>query len=468
MTRTGKLLGECRIGWIPVLVFLLIGVRPAASELYFGSGAPSASPETETVTVSMPEILTLSEAVKRGLDGGDLDSVIAAERVNEAAAMVDLSRSPLLPRVDLTAFWENQTINLRAMGIDFPGVPSIVGPFDVYWATAMVTQKVFDRVDWKKLKESRRAMDLERERLKLARTRATETIALFFLEALRREAEVDAILADLRLDSELVELARQERVQGFATGIDVKRAEVRKSLDESRLIEANMNVRNAKRALLRVVGLPLTGEVALSAESASVGLPETSSIEALALAMQARPELVINRMDMEISGIELDAVRAEWWPSVLFSTELDSAGLTVDQMDFTRAFRLEARINAFSGGSTRARSMAAHSRLANARNRLKDLERAVELEVLNALDGVETAEKQLAAAAQALELAGSTLDLARERFKAGLADNLEVTSAQADLAEARKQKVDASYRVETARLRLLAATGQLSQAFPFL
>ena len=61
-------------------------------------------------------------------------------------------------------------------------------------------------------------------------------------------------------------------------------------------------------------------------------------------------------------------------------------------------------------------------------------------------------------------LAQRELEMARDRFRAGVADNLEVTTAQTALAEARAAQVTALAQYNATRLNLAAALGH-AQAF---
>jgi outer membrane protein TolC len=61
-------------------------------------------------------------------------------------------------------------------------------------------------------------------------------------------------------------------------------------------------------------------------------------------------------------------------------------------------------------------------------------------------------------------LAQRELQMARDRFSAGVADNLEVITAQTSLAEARASQVTALAQYNAARLNLAASLGR-AQAF---
>ena len=88
----------------------------------------------------------------------------------------------------------------------------------------------------------------------------------------------------------------------------------------------------------------------------------------------------------------------------------------------------------------------------------------VEEDVRLAFAALHTTAAGVRAADKLLELAQRELEMARDRFRAGVADNLEVISAQTALADARAEQVTALARYNASRLNLAAALGH-AQAF---
>jgi outer membrane protein len=79
------------------------------------------------------------------------------------------------------------------------------------------------------------------------------------------------------------------------------------------------------------------------------------------------------------------------------------------------------------------------------------------------LSGLRTASAQVRAADESVRLAERELEMARDRFRAGVADNLEVITAQASLANARDAQVAALAVYNAARLNLAASLGRAEQ-----
>ena len=64
-----------------------------------------------------------------------------------------------------------------------------------------------------------------------------------------------------------------------------------------------------------------------------------------------------------------------------------------------------------------------------------------------------------------MQLAGEEVSQARDRFTAGVANNIEVITAQDGLARASDNQIVALYRYNQARADLSRATGQIESLY---
>ncbi len=85
---------------------------------------------------------------------------------------------------------------------------------------------------------------------------------------------------------------------------------------------------------------------------------------------------------------------------------------------------------------------------------------------------MKTASEQLVSAKSEVQVANLAVDLAREeviqardRFQAGVANNIEVITAQDELARANDNQIAALYRYNQARADLAHATGQMESLY---
>jgi outer membrane protein TolC len=246
-----------------------------------------------------------------------------------------------------------------------------------------------------------------------------------------------------------------------ATGVDVTRAETRVAAERVRLSQAETNAQRARLDLLRTIGLPLSSDVTLTDPLGfrQESLPEEEVV--VTEAGRGRLEVRIAEEQLRLSGYNLGATKAEGAPSVDFVADYGESGTTPTQNAVpTRTVGVRMTIPLFDMGR-KGRITAAQSRQRQAELKLNDIRTQVEEDVRLALQTVTTTAAQARAAQQEVSLAERELQMARDRFSAGVADNLEVISAQTSLANARESEVSALAQYNAARINLASAWGRV-------
>ena len=138
-----------------------------------------------------------------------------------------------------------------------------------------------------------------------------------------------------------------------------------------------------------------------------------------------------------------------------------SSGITPNLVDIpTRSVAVQLNVPIFNGGLTRGKVTAATSRTRQREFELSNIRNEVEEDVRVAITTLSTAAAQVRAANESVRLAQRELEMARNRFRAGVGDNLEVASAQASLAQATREQVSALAQHNAARLNLATALCQ--------
>ncbi len=115
--------------------------------------------------------------------------------------------------------------------------------------------------------------------------------------------------------------------------------------------------------------------------------------------------------------------------------------------------------NVFNGGRIRSDIEKARAALKQRTDELADLGAQIEVEVRNAFLDLQSAADQVAVARDNLNLSGQTLDQARDRFTAGVTDNIEVVQAQGTVAAANDNLIAALYAHNLAKVSLAERSG---------
>src|SRR2546425_4047909 len=130
---------------------------------------------------------------------------------------------------------------------------------------------------------------------------------------------------------------------------------------------------------------------------------------------------------------------------------------------YTTLFRsLQVTVPILDGFRREARIAEQNATVSESRVRERDLRQQIAAEVDAALLDLRSAEAQQVVAAERLRLAADELAQARERFKAGVAGNIEVIDAQSNLIRARDTDIDARFAAASARVALARAVGVAS------
>jgi outer membrane protein TolC len=433
-----------------------------------GVGGGSQLPGAARVTQQGPSALGLEQAIALAIDN-NLATLLARERVREAEGFRTESRAGLLPNVSGTAYQANVTQNLAALGFQpgtFPGITNtFIGPFNNFDARARLVQSIFSLAAIRNYRAGRAGVRVAELQQSLAREQVATFTALTYLEALRAGRDVEAAQSDVELAETLLKLAQDQHTAGVATGVDVTRAETRLAQTRVRLSQSETASEQAVLNLQRVVGLPLGSALTLTDPLRFTNDPLPSIETAVEEAGRARPEVRIAEAQSNLAGLERRAVKAELLPSVDFVGDYGVSGITPTNTALpTRRAAVQLNVPVFNGGLTRGRIEVASSRERQAELELGSVRGQVEEDVRLAFSALRTTSEQVAAAEQSVTLAQRELEMARDRFRAGVGDNVEVVTAQTALSNARSAEVTALAQYNASRLNLAAALGR-AEAF---
>lgn len=431
-------------------------VAAAAAAVLVAAGAARAQ---------APAPLPLSFAAAVAWAGGDAPAVaLAGLRIDEAGARVRQAAAYRWPTLSGDAGWLNRTFNKKSFGIplNFPGLPDLIGPFDIYDARLYVQQSLVDLAGRARVRAARAQVTGATAERGVVTETATQIAALAYLRAVRAAALVTARIADSALAAELVGLARAQKDAGVSAAIDVTRARTQLVAAEGALIVARNQLDRGRIDLARALGLDPATAIALT-DTLAAALPVSEAprerAAAVTLALARRPDLAAEQARGDAARRTGAAIRAERLPRLGLAADVGGNGIAPTSLLVTRQIGVQVTIPILDGFRREGRLDEERAVERETEIRAVDLRQQIAADVDGALLDLASAEAQQGIATERLALAADELAQARERFSAGVAGNIEVINAQMSLLRARDADIDARFAAASARVALARATG---------
>jgi outer membrane protein len=131
----------------------------------------------------------------------------------------------------------------------------------------------------------------------------------------------------------------------------------------------------------------------------------------------------------------------------------------------TYTYQAGVSVPIFTGGRIRAEIVKADLEIQKLQQQEADLRNQIALDVKTALINLDSARSQVVVANLGVQLSKEEVDQARDRFKAGVANNIEVIQAQDSLARANDNQIAALYRFNQARADYARSIGQMEKVY---
>jgi outer membrane protein TolC/anti-anti-sigma regulatory factor len=430
------------------------------------SVSPGFAQQTQQAGASLR--LSLSRSVELAISPeGSARLQLADEAVKQAESRSSQARAALLPSIEASIGQQSQTRNLAALGIrvdaPIPGFefPTFVGPFNTFDVRSSVTQSIFDFSSIRRYQASKVGITTAKSERGSTQDQVAARVAKSYLAALRADAEVEAVGANVELAKAVLEQANEQKEAGTGTGIEVTRARVQLSNEQQRLLAAENERRRARLQLLREIGLRLDTQLELT-DKLTYSPMDLVTLDAVkAQALSSRADLKAQQERENQARISSSATAMERLPSLVGFADYGSIGTSINNALPTRTYGLSVRVPIFDGGRRDARRGESASLYRQERVRTHDLREQIELELRVALDAIASADEQVKVATEGLTLAENELNQARRRYGAGVASGLEVTDAQTRLERARDNQIAALYTYNVARVDFAQAQGTI-------
>ena len=191
-----------------------------------------------------------------------------------------------------------------------------------------------------------------------------------------------------------------------------------------------------------------------------------SSKQSIEQGLAARPEWKSLEEQIKAANYEKKASSESRLPSAHFSGNYTQLGVSPTTVIPTYTYSgsvYRCRFSPAAGFTRKSRERIWRSSASSSSNRI--CETQIALEVKTALINLGSARNEVTVANSGVELSKEEVDQARDRFKAGVANNIEVIQAQDSLARANDNQIAALYRFNQARADLARSIGQMEKIY---
>jgi outer membrane protein TolC len=409
--------------------------------------------------------LKMEDALDRGLKYN-----LALTEVGENVRMRRAERlralSELLPTVNVRPSVTEQQINLAAFGFSgFPGIPSVVGPFTIYDARANLATQVLNLRNLRNYRAAREEVAAAELNGRDLREQVSVVVVGLYLQAISGSARLIAQAEQVVTAEAAYRLAADRRAAGTIPGIDVLRAQVELQTEQQRQIYYEGEFEKQKLNLARAIGLPTGQQFRLADTAPYTPLTGDVTIEStLQQAYEQRSDYKAAAAQVRAAELAKSAARAGRYPSVSLDANYGVIGPALDRMHGTFSVVGAADIPIFQGGRIQADVESADAALRQRKAELEDLRGRIDSEVRTAFMDLRSSSRQVEVAVQTVGLSQQQLQQARDRFAAGVTNNLEVVQAQQAVALAIENHIAALYAFNAAKTVLARARGSAEQS----
>lgn len=409
--------------------------------------------------------LTLKQAVDLALKQNP-EVQIAVLNLAESQQDRNLARAGLLPQADVRVSQQALRENLQALfGRPFPGFSEHIGPFGIFQAGPGFSFPVFDLTAFRRWQAASHETRASGQDVQNVREETTLMVVSQYLGSLQAAADVTAVGSQVQLAQALYDQASDLQKHGVGTGLDALRAQVELENQKQRLIEAETQYKTSLYGLSRMLNLDPNQTLELTDQLSFFQTPEFLGDTTLQQAYAQRPEMLALDEREHEAELERKLARDQRLPSLDFNGNWGYTGLGIDSAIPTYTYTASIDVPLITSGRIRAQVTKSDLELKKIEQTRQDLRNRIALEVKTSLAQLEAARHEVDVANQGVKLAEEEVTQARDRFAAGVANNIEVISAQDSLERAHNNQIAALYTYNQSRADLARATGHIQDLY---
>jgi outer membrane protein len=377
-----------------------------------------------------------------------------------------IARSALLPEASAHASEAVNRANLEAaFGLRIPGFAQHIGPYRYEQFGVGFSSTVFDLTLWHRYHASQSGIDSSRAQETSIREESVLLVVSQYLGSQRAAADIEAARSRVELAQALYDQAADLQKNGVGTGIDTLRSNVQLQNEKQRLIVARTQLETSLFALARLLNVDPKQRVELADAVSFFDTPEVNVDQTLERAYQARPELREILAQEQHAQWELRAATDARMPRVSVTGFWAQQGLNSSNEIPVYSYQANLDVPLFTGGRIQAERAKADLAIRQLKQQEQEVRNRIVLDVQTAIAHVASARSEVEVARLGIELARQEVEQSRDRFQAGVTNNVEVIQAQDGLARAGDNQIAALYRYNQARADLAHSVGQMEALY---
>lgn len=463
---------------------LLVGqdtglVRPAGSGVRFIAPAnypgPGGFPVEKPVDHPIP--LSLDDAIALGLQR---NVRLTYERANQRLVKGYTGQvyNAIIPNLRFRAASSAQEINLAAMGFKPQSLGPLLSQFGLS-ASAFPTivkvnttsvqlsldQVLFNVPDFELLRAVKPEEQSIAHTIDDTNEQIVQAVTTAYLKVLADQATLANAVAQEQAAKTLYDQAVARDQAGVGIRLDVLRAQVQYQQRQQQHVSADAQLDKDGIQLNRIMGIPAGQQLDLTDEAPFSELADLDLDQARQTAYTHRSDLLSLQSAIEVASREVKAVKYQRLPTLAVNGFYGILGQ--DSGPYHGVFTAQGSLKfpIFREAGQRGEEEAAGAQLLTLREQESNLKGTIDAQIRTSLLDVTSADQLVKVAQSNVDLTQQELSDARERFSAGVTDDLEVVDAEAAVTGAQAQLVRALYQYNTAKVSLARSTGVLQSRY---
>ncbi len=416
--------------------------------------------------VNAQEQLTLEAALRMGM-AHNLDIKIGTNAVSTSQNLTTAGNAGFLPVIDVSASSTRSTSNVRQQFLNDSVPREIRGAqTDVVDLSPGLSWRLFDGLGMFATYQSlQQQTDLDQTALNATINQVKGQITISYFRVVLEQKRLAVARNSVDLSAERMALAKTRYEVGKASKLEYLGARVDYNTDRSALLTQEEALFTACSELNRLLGRQAsTAFFAPDDIQVDTALSHT---QLTAWVAASNYDIQVQQQRVSLSDLQVKSVKADRLPTLDFDMNYNynrrnsDAGFLISNRTSGLTYGLTARVSIMNGLGYGRRLQNAQLGVEAQNYQLQNIELQVFTDVENQYKAY-TNSLQLMVLEQAnLEVARENAAIARDRYKLGSGNALELREAQENAAQAELRLINTAFNAKVAETTLLQLAGQL-------